>query len=233
MNLIIQADVATTESSIGEMFRREDTLYNLSKKDFSNYARYHGADYHLIDQLHPEIGNSHPTYLRCLPIIDSKYDKYDYVLYADCDVLIHKIDDDIFADFADSDNNSIGAVSVLNNMASVEAGRRRSILIQCEQFGIDPDVYFNAGIIVMGLDFRKNVRKIWHDYQNMWITKPNSCFTDQTVLNKIATDMNCIQNIDPKWNFLQKWENGDFSKANFVHLLDKNISRYLAKKNSL
>lgn len=228
MNLVIQADIKQ-KGSVGDMFRRHENLYNLSKEDFNKYAESWGAKYELIEELHPEIGNAHPTYLRYLPILDESYDKYEFILYADCDVLINTYKYNIFEDTQDE---FLYAVSVIGGLASIEADRFKNIMIQCNALNLDSNFYFNAGISLMGRNFRKKVRDVWGEYKSLWSIEPNPIYTDQTVMNKIAQDHNLIKLLDPRWNFLQKGNNGNHSRSWFVHLLDKNLEKYLKNKPS-
>jgi hypothetical protein len=192
---------------------------NISVKQMSDYAKQVGADY-IFDLNNPtcnlDIGFYSPHYEKLTPILDSAFDEYETVMYADIDVYVTEscnlnIFDQFKGDLGIVDEFfqpiSRGWLTGQNRINSDNSWAR----IVKEKYGITPHysgnrvMSLNGGVIMLSRKGIQIIREKFDvtDYIDTFklFTLPDFYHSDQLYLQMIAasTDIH-FQFMDPIWN---------------------------------
>jgi hypothetical protein len=228
---------------------------NISVKQMSDYAKRVGADY-IFDLNNPtcnlDIGFYSPHYEKLTPIMDSAFDEYETVMYADIDVYVtESCNLNIFDQF----KGDLGIVDEFFQPISrgwlvgqdrIDSDNFWAKIVE-EKYGITPHysgnrvMSLNGGVIMLSQKGIKIIREKFNvkDYIDTFklSTLPDFYHSDQLYFQMIAaSDDIHFQFMDPMWNsnIIHVHMNSlmnipyDFrvSGAQFVHVQLKGVKEF-------
>jgi lipopolysaccharide biosynthesis glycosyltransferase len=162
----------------------------LSKHPMPPRLVRHELDSSHLEGLPLRQGKSPLTYAR---LLFPKMFEFDQLLYLDSDLLVFKDITEIFQSVAPE---NAGSAALNADGSSLSFDLSDEI---CERFGKQPDdPYFNAGVMVMNLNYwRKNeLAKKCFDF----LSSHDPAYVDQTAINVVMNRQMAL--LDPSWNSL-------------------------------
>lgn len=154
-----------------------------------NKSRYH----ELVDKYGAEVDFYHvsvPYSVKKLPFVQvytegallrfyipDLFKQYEKIIYLDTDIIVRR-------DIHDLWNKNISQYS----LAAVNSRLSKSYVRKYQKVGINPDNYFNSGVMLFNLEKILAENTTSNDYFTMLVNNPGFEWPDQDVLNKYYSD---------------------------------------------
>lgn len=183
MRLVYQINVPNyNQQTKPSSYTYNADMYQISERNARRYAEKCQADYYLITKA-TDYQLAAGKHLDFQKLKAYEFDKYDQIIYMDCDLIIK--------------NNAPDLFELCQDNFSVCSDNGKGIKELSDELGIPEDYYFNAGLMYLTRDVLDQTRPKLEEY-----LKEDYTLDGQGLLNKLFYDSAIYPNrLDPNdWN---------------------------------